>query len=292
VCVVIDRKDRLLYNRSIISFDFDWSGAMPRARLREERRRLILDLLRENRQVTVAELADRFQVSQVTVRRDLGALSEEGYLQRAHGGAVATASPAPEMPIVQRISQQREFKEAIGRAAAHLINEGESVFIGSGSTTIFVARHLVNRKSLTVITNALNIATELAAAPGVTVVVTGGMMRDSELSLIGHIAQQSLQEVRVDKVVVGIPAISLDAGLTNDYLPEVITDRAIIDMAPELILVADHSKFGKVASAYLAPLKRVSTLVTDSRADRGMLARLEQMGIQIIIAEPNEKRHG
>jgi len=212
-------------------------------------------------------------------------------LQRAHGGAVAAAPSAPEMPIVQRISQQREFKEAIGRAAAHLINEKESVFIGSGSTTIFVARHLANRRSLTVVTNALTIAAELAAAPGVTVVVTGGMMRDSELSLIGHIAQQSLQEVRVDKVVVGIPAISLEAGLTNDYLPEVITDRAVINMAPELILVADHTKFGKVASAYLAPLKSISTLVTDSRADRGMLARLEQMGIQIIIAEPNEKRH-
>jgi DeoR/GlpR family transcriptional regulator of sugar metabolism len=259
--------------------------------LKEQRRRLIIGILRQDQQVTVPQLADYFGVSEVTVRRDLRTLAEEGQLQRAHGGAVIAAPSTPEMPVVQRVSQQREFKEAIGRAAANLINEKESVFIGSGSTTTFVARHLANRQSLTVVTNALNIATELAAAPGVTVVVTGGMMRDSELSLIGHIAQQSLQEVRVDKVVVGIPAISLEAGLTNDYLPEVITDRAVINMAPELILVADHTKFGKVASAYLAPLKSVSTLVTDSRTDRGMLARLEQMGIRIIIAEINEKGH-
>jgi DeoR/GlpR family transcriptional regulator of sugar metabolism len=109
-------------------------------------------------------------------------------------------------------------------------------------------------------------------------------LRASELSLVGHITELSLQEVRVDKVIIGIPAISLAAGLTNDYLPEVMTDRAIIKMASELILVADHTKFGKVYSAYLAPVEHVTTLVTDSEADREMRARLADMGVCVIVA--------
>jgi DeoR family transcriptional regulator of aga operon len=168
------------------------------------------------------------------------------------------------------------------------VANGESVFIGSGSTTAYVARHLVDREDLTVVTNALNIATELATAAGVTVVVTGGLMRASELSLVGHITEQALREVRVDKVIMGMRAISLEAGMTNDYLPEVMTDRTIIEMAPELVVVADHTKFGTVASAYLAPIERITTLVTDSETDAETLARLQGMGIRVIVADEGE----
>jgi len=136
-----------------------------------------------------------------------------------------------------------------------------------------------------VVTNALNVATELSTAEGVTVVVTGGLMRASELSLVGHIAEQSLREVRVDKALMGMRAISLEAGMTNDYLPEVMTDRTIIDMAPELILVADHTKFGKIASAYVAPVERITTLVTDAEADPQTLTCLRQLGVEVIVAD-------
>lgn len=255
--------------------------------LKEERQRLILDALRNDRQVTVADLSRRFAVSEVTIRRDLRELHAQGELRRAHGGAVAAMPAPPEPPVVQRMLQAEHCKECIGRAAARLVGDGESVFIGSGSTTAYVARHLMDRRGLTVVTNALTVATELAAAPGITVVVIGGMMRASELSLIGHIAEQALREVRVDKVIIGIHAISLEAGLTNDYLPEVVTDRKIIEMSPHLIVVADHTKFGRVASAYLAPLERVEILVTDSEADRETLALFEQAGIRVIVAEAN-----
>lgn len=255
------------------------------APFKEERLRRILEAVRENGQVSVAELAERFDVSEVTIRRDLRELAAQGLIHRAHGGAVQATSAPPEPPVIQRMLQGQSRKESIGRAAAALIADGESIFIGSGSTTAYVARHLVDRKNLTVVTNALNIATELSVAKGVTVVVTGGMMRDSELSLVGHIAEQSLREVRVDKVIMGIRAISLEAGMTNDYLPEVMTDRTIIDMAPELIVVADHTKFGKVASAYVAPVERVTTLVTDTGIDPDTLSRLEEMGIRVIVAD-------
>jgi len=257
--------------------------------LKEERQQLILEAVQDSRQVTVAELSHRFDVSEVTIRRDLRELAAQGVLRRAHGGAVAAIPAPPEPPVVQRMIQAENCKECIGRAAAALVSDGDSVFIGSGSTTTFVAQHLVNHTDLTVVTNALTIATELAAAEGVTLVVTGGMMRASELSLVGHITEQALREVRVDKVIMGMRAISLQAGMTNDYLPEVMTDRTIIEMAPELILVADHTKFGKIASAYVAPVERVTTLVTDSETDPETLTHLRRMGIRVIVAGEGER---
>jgi len=136
------------------------------------------------------------------------------------------------------------------------------------------------------------VANELATAQGVTVVMTGGMMRRSELSLVGHITELALHEVRVDKVILGIRAISLEAGLTNDYLPEVMTDRTIIDMAPQLIAVADHTKFNTRAAAYIAPVARITTLVTDDGISVDTVAALEAMGVEVIVAcvEPKEER--
>lgn len=259
------------------------------ASLKAERQQRIAETVRQNRQATIAELSRAFDVSDVTIRRDLHELAAQGVLRRAHGGAIAAVAAAPEPPVVQRMTQSETCKACIGRAAAALVSDGESVFIGSGSTTAYLARNLVDRKNLTVVTNALTVATELAGAPGVTVVVTGGMMRDSELSLVGHITEQALREVRVDKVIIGMRAISPEAGMTNDYLPEVMTDRTIIEMAPELIVVADHTKFGNVASAYVAPVERITTVVTDAAADPQKLAIFRQLGIRIVIASDEEE---
>lgn len=260
---------------------------MPGA-LKEERQQRIAQTVRQNRQVTVAELSRTFEVSDVTIRRDLRELAAQGVLRRAHGGAIAAVPAPPELPIVQRMNQSEVCKASIGRAAAALVADGESVFIGSGSTTAYLARHLIDRKGLTVVTNALTVATELATAPGVTVVVTGGMMRASELSLVGHITEQALREVRVDKVIIGMRAISLEAGMTNDYLPEVMTDRTIIEMASELVVLADHAKFGKVASAYVAPVERITTLVTDAAADPQRLAIFRSLGIRVLVASEEQ----
>lgn len=253
-------------------------------RLKEERQELILQATQDHGHVTVAELSRSLDVSAVTVRRDLRELAARGLLHRAHGGAVRESPASAEAPVIQRMGEQDVCKACIGRAAAALVSDGESVFIGSGSTTVFVARNLVDRKDLTVVTNALNVAAEFATAGGVTVVVTGGMMRASELSLVGHITEQALREVRVDRVIMGMWAIDLEGGMTNDYLPEVVTDRTIIEMAAELVLVADHTKFGKVAAAYVAPVERITTLVTDAQTNQMILTRLQQMGVRVVIA--------
>jgi DeoR family transcriptional regulator of aga operon/DeoR family fructose operon transcriptional repressor len=135
-----------------------------------------------------------------------------------------------------------------------------------------------------VVTNALTIVNVFAQLERVSLVVVGGMLRQSEMSFVGHIAEAALGEVRVDKVIMGIRGIALRAGLTNDYLPEVMTDRAILAMAPNLVLVADNSKFGRVASAFVAPIEQVSTLVTDGQTDAGVLSRIRNLGVDVRVA--------
>jgi DeoR/GlpR family transcriptional regulator of sugar metabolism len=253
--------------------------------LKEERQKLILDALQESNRVTVPELSARFGTSEVTIRRDLADLAAEGKLQRAHRGALRLVPAPPEPPVLQRLSLTQAEKEQIGRAAARLVEEGDSIFIGSGSTTAAFARCLSGLRRLTVVTNALNVAVELAAVPGEwTVVVTGGVVRPAELSLLGHLAEQSLGEVRVSKIFMGMQAISLDGGLTSDHMPEVMTSRRVFEMAPELIVLADHSKLGKTAAAFIAPLERVSSLVTDSGADPAFLAQARARGLRVIVA--------
>lgn len=252
--------------------------------MKHERFSVILQAAQASGKVTPAELSKVLGVSQITIRRDLTELANKGLLIKVHGGAVFTHPIGKEPSLIQRLSQNSECKAAIGREAALLVKNGESVFIGSGATTAYVCRNLVKHTRLTVITNSIHVGRELAIAENITVVVVGGMLRASELSLIGHITEQALKEVRVDKVIMGIEAISLEDGLMNDFLPEVMTDRAIIGMAPELILVADHTKFTKTASAIVAPLARVTTLVTDAMINSELLGRIKSMGIKVVLA--------
>jgi DeoR/GlpR family transcriptional regulator of sugar metabolism len=260
--------------------------------LREERQSRILQEVQAHRQATAVELSQIFGVSEITIRRDLREMADEGLVRRTHGGAVTVQSSQSEPPVLQRMTYNQEYKKNIGRVAAGLVNDGETIFIGSGTTTSYLARNLRGKKNLTVVTNALNIGMELATADGISVVVIGGMLRASELSMIGHIAEIALQEVRMDKVIIGIPAIHLEAGLSNDFLPEVMTDRALLSMAREIILIADHTKFGKVCSAYLAPITAISTLVTDPMTDQETLDKIRSMSVNVIVAEKESPMTG
>jgi DeoR/GlpR family transcriptional regulator of sugar metabolism len=252
--------------------------------LREERKRKISRFVEEKKRATVTELSEIFGVSESTIRRDLEELDEQGMVQRAHGGAVFVERAAPEPPIIQRVVENEEEKRRIGRAAAELVQDGETVFVGSGTTTLEVARNLVDRDNLTVITNALNIANLFAGKSNITVIVVGGLLRHSELSMIGHITEQVLKELHADKVIMGMRAISVQDGLTNDYLPETMTDRAIINFSSEVILVADHTKFGKVSTALVAPVTVVHKIVTDTAAPPEIIEELRELGIEVILA--------
>ncbi|MFN8411334.1 MAG: DeoR/GlpR family DNA-binding transcription regulator [Anaerolineales bacterium] len=249
-----------------------------------ERQKQILSLLTKQGRLSVTEIVEQFAISEATARRDLESLASQGKAQRVHGGVVALEQAPPELPILQREGEQVDEKILIGRKAAELVSDGETIFLGSGTTVLEVARNLRQRKSLTVITNSLPVLNALASLKEITVISLGGMLRESELSFIGHIAEQALAEVRVDKVIMGTRGLSLEHGLTNDYLQETLTDRAILKIGREVIIVADHSKINRVSTALLSPLKSMHTFVTDSKADKKFIQSLKKQAIKVIVA--------
>jgi DeoR/GlpR family transcriptional regulator of sugar metabolism len=250
----------------------------------EQRQNDIVRLLLRQGKLSVGEIVERFKVSEATARRDLEALADKGRIQRVHGGALPISQALPELPILEREKEQGFSKQQIGQAAAALVQDGETVFLGSGSTVLEVAHHLQHRQELTVITNSLPVLNALSGQTGITLVSLGGMLRRSELSFIGHITEQALAEVRVDKIIIGIHAISLEQGLTNDFLPETMTDRAILNAGREVIVVADHTKVNTVSTAYLSPITSINTFVTDPDASIEFVKGLEKLGIHVLIA--------
>jgi DeoR/GlpR family transcriptional regulator of sugar metabolism len=249
-----------------------------------ERQIELTRLLERAGRLSVAQVCVQFNISEATARRDLETLAEQGLVQRVHGGAIIVRHAAPEEPVLRRTHEQVEAKERIGRAASALVRDGETVFLGSGTTVFQVAQGLVGRK-ISVITNSLPVINLMAERDNITLIALGGILRDRELSFIGHITEQALLEVRADKVVIGIRAINLEQGLTNDYLPETMTDRAILNIGREVILVADHTKFGLISMAFVAPINAVNRLVTDEQSDPELIAALRERGIEVIIAQ-------
>lgn len=249
-----------------------------------ERQKQILSLLMQQGRLSVAEIVEQFSISEATARRDLETLASEGKAQRVHGGVIAIEQAPPELPILERESEQSEEKVQIGRAAANLVGSNETIFLGSGTTVLEIARNLRDRKNLTVITNSLPVLNVLAGLKEITVISLGGMLRESELSFIGHITEQSLAEIRVDKVFMGTRGVSLEHGLTNDYLQETLTDRAILKIGREVVIVADHSKVNRVSTVLLAPLNSMNIFVTDSKVDKKFVQALKREGIQVVLA--------
>lgn len=239
-----------------------------------ERQELIVQFIEKNQRVTIDQLRAQFSISPATARRDLEILAEQGKIQRFHGGAMPNQSAPPDLPTLQRASEQADAKKRIGKAAAALITEGDVVFLGSGTTTLEVARYLINHNNLTVITNSILVINTLIDAHGVTLISLGGVLRRSELSFMGHLAELTLSEMRPAKVIMGALAVDIEGGITNKYLPETSTGRAIIKSGRELILVADHTKFGKIAAGLLAPIDLVDIVVTDNEIDPSIEAQL------------------
>jgi DeoR/GlpR family transcriptional regulator of sugar metabolism len=252
--------------------------------LKVERQSRIRKLVEQNGRVTVADLSVQFEVSEATIRRDLEEMDGQGWIQRTHGGAVQVERASREPPILQRIEENPTEKQHIGEAAASLVKDGETIFLGSGTTVLEIARHLPHDIRLTVITNSLPVINELAGHPNIDMIVIGGMLRQSELSMVGHIAEQAVQEFRADKVFMGMRAIDTRHGFTNDYLPETMTDRAILTIAPQVIVVADHRKFGRVSSVLVGPVTVAQIVITDKATPQECVLELQNLGIDVIQA--------
>lgn len=249
-----------------------------------ERQEQIRTWVENENRITIAQICDYFRVSEATARRDLEALSEQGKIQRVHGGAIKNIKAPPEKPFLERSTAQLEEKQRIGILAAKLINDDDTIFLGSGTTVYEIAKNLHDKKNLTIITNSFLVIQELNNDEDITIIGTGGILRKSEQSFIGHITEHTLTELRADKVIMGIRAISLDQGLTNDYLPETMTDRAIMGMGKELIIVADHTKCDRVSMVFVAPLEKVDTLITTNETNVAFLDAIKEKGINVLIA--------
>ncbi len=252
--------------------------------LSQERHQAILQLIEKQGAVKVADLCHRFGVSDMTIRRDLAELERAGLIRRVYGGAVSARGRSYEPPFLTRSGEYQAEKQRIGQAAAALIHDGDSLALDVGTTTLEVARHLKGKHNLTIVTNSLHIANVLADHPGMRLILTGGILRPNELSLIGHLAERAFQDFFVDKLFLGIGGVSFEAGLTEFNLEDALVKRAMLNMAKERILVADARKFGQVAFASVAPLSAIHKIITDTSLDVTIVKRLQEMNIEVILA--------
>lgn len=252
--------------------------------LGEARRNKILEWLQEEGSARVRSLAEAFGVSEVTVRQDLEKLESDGHIVREHGGAFLKSVTQQVRAMALQHHENMEAKQRIGRAAAALVGDGETIILDSGSTTTEVAAQLTGRHDMTVITNALNIALTLGAEPGFEVHMTGGHFKAPTLSLSGDRSADYFRGLFVQKLFLATAAIDLEAGLTYPALSDIPVKRAMIEAAEKVILVADSSKIGQRSFTALGGIELVHLLVTDAGIRDEDRAAIEAAGVEILVA--------
>ncbi len=250
-----------------------------------ERRKHILNTLAENGQVFVHELSEQFDVSEVTIRNDLDLFESKNLLIRARGGAMKYEN---NVGIDYGISEKDKInyheKQKIGKKAAELIKESETIILDSGTTTMEVAKNLGDIKSLSVITNAFNIVGQLITNQNINVIVPGGFLRKNSHSLVGPLAEKNLKNFYVDKAFIGVDAFDTKVGIFTPNIEEASLNQIMINIANEVILVADFSKFNRRSLAFICPIDQIDTVVTDDKIGKDNLKQLQESGIKVIIA--------
>jgi len=255
----------------------------------EDRRRQIVHTVNAKGKISVAEISDLFDVSEMTARRDLRALDQAGLLRRVHGGAINQLGRSYEPPYPARGQENAEAKRLIGRAAARLVVDGDSIALDVGTTTLEVARGLEGKHNLTVVTASIPIANELISLfsleDQIRLILTGGMVRAGELSMVGHLAQRAFSELHVDKAFIGVGGLNIQHGLTEYNVDDTLVKRPLFETAKKRIVVADRTKLGRTTFSKIAAIEAMDLLVTDARAPANLLHALEQRGIEVVIAE-------
>lgn len=255
------------------------------AALQVERQLLIQELIKENQTVKVDELAKKLRVSPNTIRRDLTVLEKQGILRRTQGGAVLNETPASiRQSFDLRSRRSPTEKELIGKYAATLVKPGSTIIIDSGTTTQQLANNLYNIENLTVTTNSLEVAYSLISHQNITIILSGGILLGSARALAGLPAEQFFSQIYGDQLFLATCGISVEHGLTNRNMHEIPIKQKMIEVAKEVILLADYAKFGKVAFSPFAPLRSVHKIITDEKAPQDMISQIESQGIEVIIA--------
>jgi DeoR/GlpR family transcriptional regulator of sugar metabolism len=248
-----------------------------------ERQRQLLQHIRSHGAGNVTDLAVELGVSASTVRRDLKTLEDRGLLTRVHGGA-SIGDETGEPVFGARGREHDDEKRRIGEAAAALIGNGASVLITGGTTTEAILPHLADRTNLTIITNGLNVALQLSRYPGISVVVLGGVLRHSEMSLLGQLTEHALADFRVDLAVTGAFGIDAEYGIFGADVREASTDRSILRQVPSLVVVADASKFHQRGPVRVVGTEHVTHLVTDDGAPAEAVAAWRAHGVDVVLA--------
>lgn len=243
----------------------------------------ILEIARAEGRVVVEDLAQRFDVTLQTIRRDLTDLADAGHLDRVHGGAIARTGVA-NIGYDQRRRMNEAAKTAIARACAAAIPDNSSLILNLGTTTEAVARELIHHRNITVVTNNINVANILAANPGCEVMVAGGMLRRSDGGLVGELTTQFIEQFKVDTAVIGTSALDADGDLLDFDLAEVRVSRAIIRQARKRILVTDHSKLDRSAPARICSLSELDMVVTDRPFPEALARRCTEWDTRVVVA--------
>lgn len=251
------------------------------------RRQKVAATVARTGEATFAELAQQFGVSEMTIRRDLEALELEGLVRRIRGGAIPVVGRSHEPPIADRSQDAVEAKQAIGKAAASLLEEGETAILDVGTTTLECARALSGFRRLTVVTASLLVAQELSKAPGIRTLLTGGVIRPGEMSLIGHRAEDSFSDLNCDTVFLGVGGVDIERGLSEYNLDDARVKQSALKAARRCVLLADLSKFGRITFATVAPLSRVDVLVTDAPPEHPLVVHAVEMGVEVVHAVVN-----
>ena len=259
--------------------------AKPSRLLVEERRRRIMDLLEAQERVTVDELVLRFSVSAVTIRGDLDALAGAGAVVRSHGGALKRAAAPEDVPITVKETLHHAEKVRIGHAACQMIKDGETIMLDSGTTTAEIARQIkfLKFRSLNVITNALNIAMELANHPNVRLIMIGGILRQMSYSLSGPHAEQTLRGLHADRLFLGVDGLDPEIGLMTPDVLEAQLNAIMIQVSREVVVVADSTKFHRRSLSVIAKLDSVHKLITDQGAPPEVVASLRARNIEVVL---------
>lgn len=251
--------------------------------LSEERRREILEILQTDGRVLVGDLSKRFKTSLITIRKDLEFLHHHGMLERAHGGALPLRTGAlNDRTLQEKERLHRHEKLRIASAAVKMIRSGQVIILDSGTTTTAIARACRHLSSLTIITNATNIAVELAGTP-VDVLLTGGILRKNSFSLVGPLAEESLRKLNADLFFLGVDGFDVRYGLTTPNLLEARVNRAMAEAARRTVVVCDSSKFGRRSLSLIMPTSAVHETITDRGISRYDLKALRQAKVGVTL---------
>jgi DeoR/GlpR family transcriptional regulator of sugar metabolism len=254
--------------------------------LKENRQREIIKLLMSKGSVEVNQVCRIFSVAEMTIRRDLDELAARGVIIRTHGGALLSEKNIlSEQPFDVRNSQNLQEKKAIARLALNLISNGQKIILDSGTTTFCLARMIDNTRRLVVVTNAINIASELNMRTDISVISVGGDLRRNTLSCVGHFAEEMVKQFRCDIAFLGVGGVSERGDLSNAGSVEVGIKRAMIEAAKRTVVLADSSKIGHEMFARIENLRAVDLLITDSKASEDMLNSWKKLGVEIQVAE-------